>query len=74
MIPDIDLCELSLWLADLKGGPVVAVSLSATISSVRKGELVLSIAGWLQFNDSHEVVIVVELVNSWKVTVLLLLD
>ncbi len=42
VIPDLNLLELSMWLADLKGGPVVvAQRLIATISSVREGKLEL---------------------------------
>ena len=63
--------ELSLWLADLKGAPVVAISLTPTIDSVRKGELVLSVVGWLQFNYSDEIIIVAKLVESWEMFVLL---
>ena len=72
--PDLDLLELSLWLADLKGDPVVAWSLQATIISVRKIELDLSLSGWLQFNYTDKVVIVAELLDGWEVSVLLFLD
>ena len=61
--------ELSLWLADSKGGPVVALSLQATIGSVRKSESKLKV-NWLHFHDSDEVVIVAELFDGWKVFVL----
>ncbi len=72
--PDLDLLELSLWLADLKGGPVVAWSLQATISSVRKIELDQSLSGWLQFNYTDKVVIVAELLDGREVSVLIFLD
>ncbi len=72
MIPDLDLLDLHLLPADLKEGPVVALSLTATISSVRKGELVLALVGY--FIHSDKVVIVVELLNGWEVSVLLFLD
>ncbi len=47
---------MELWLADFKGGPVVARSLTATIGSVRKSELILNIVGY--FIHSDKVVIV----------------
>ncbi len=66
--------ELSLWLADFEGGDVVARSLSATIGPVRKSELELFFVGWLQLNDSDEIVIVTKLLECRKVSVLMLLD
>ncbi len=66
--------ELSLWLADFTGGPVVAVSLSATISSVRKNELVLTLVDWFLLIDSDEVVIVAEFIDGWEVSILLSQD
>ncbi len=67
VIPDLDFLELSLWLSDLKGGPVVAYSLTTTIGSVQKSELVLTIKGWLQVIDSDKVVVVAELFDGWEV-------
>ncbi len=54
------------------GGPVVVWSLTATSGSVRESELVLATEGC--FINCHEVVVVVEFVNSWEVSVLLALD
>jgi hypothetical protein len=62
--PDLDLCELSLLLADLKGGLVVAWFPTATIGSVRKSELELTF--WEI--DSHEIVVVVKFLDSWEVS------
>ena len=70
IIPDLDLLKLSQWLADLKAGPVVALSLSATISSVRKSELEFSFFGWLHFNDSNDIIVIAEFFDSWEVSVL----
>ena len=67
-MPDLDLADLCLWLADLKAGPLVARSLRATISTILQCELVLTITCNLIYSD--KVVIVAELVNSWEVSVL----
>ncbi len=74
VIPDLDLFDLSLWLAALKAGPVVVCSLTATVGSVRESEFELTTEASVQFKDSDEVVVVAELVNSWKVSVLFLLE
>jgi hypothetical protein len=44
-IPDLDLGELSLWLADFKAEPVVFGSLSSTTGSVLQSELELFVVG-----------------------------
>jgi hypothetical protein len=62
--------ELHLWLADLKGGPVVVWIPTATICSVQKSELVL-IQIVIIFIDRDEVVVVAELFDGWEVSVLL---
>ncbi len=46
-IPDLDLTDLSLWLAALKAGPVIVVSLCATIGTIHQSELVLPKAQFL---------------------------
>ncbi len=71
MIPDLDLFELSLWLAAFMGGPVVEESLSSTICSVCKNELKLIFPFWLHFIYTNQLVIVAELFNIWEVSVLL---
>ncbi len=68
-IPDLNLLKLSLWLADWKGDPFVALILGAAIGSVRKDELVPTSVGF--FINCHEVVIVAELLDSREVFVLL---
>ena len=68
VIPDLNLANLSLWLVDLDAGPVVFTSFRATISTILESELILGIE---YFIDSDQVVIVVELVNGWEVSVLL---
>ncbi len=45
VIPDFNLTDLSLWLAALKAGPVIFVSLCATIGTIHQSELVLPIVG-----------------------------
>ncbi len=71
VIPDLDLADLSLWLADFKAAPVVFETLSAAIGSILEGELVMLIK---YFINSDQPVVVVELVNSWEVPVLLSFD
>ncbi len=70
-VPDHDLGELSLWLADFTGGPVVTLSLSATVSTILKCELVLVPVDWLRLNDSDKIVIVAEFLDGREVSVLL---
>jgi hypothetical protein len=72
VIPDLDLADLSLWLADFKAAPVVFGTLSAAIGSILEGELVLNVVGY--FINSDQPVVVVELVNSREVPVLLYFD
>jgi hypothetical protein len=67
-IPDLDLGDLSLWLTKFKGGPIVFGSLCATISTILQSELVLNIE---YFIDSNKVIVVVELLVGWEVSVLL---
>ncbi len=71
VVPDLDLGDLSLWLADLDAAPVVFGSLNAAIGTIPQNELVLNTAGWLQFIHSDKVVVVAELVGGWEVSVLL---
>ncbi len=72
VIPDLDLADLSLWLAVFKGGPVLFGSLSAAIGSVCKGELVLNSVGY--FIHGNKIVVVAELVGGWEESVLLALE
>ena len=44
VVPDLDLLELSLWLADLKAAPFVAHSLSATIGTISQHESKLRVS------------------------------
>ncbi len=44
-IPDLNLTDLSLWLAALNAGPVIFGSLCATIGTIHQSELVLPIVG-----------------------------
>ena len=67
VIPDIDLSNLSLWLADLDAGPFVTCSIRATIITFTQNELVLVIE---YFIERDQVVFVVELVAGWEVFVL----
>ncbi len=68
-IPDLDLGDLSLWLAHFDAAPgVLGNCLSAAIGTIPQNELVLSFAGYLI--DSDKVVVVAELVGGWEVSVL----
>ena len=71
MIPDLDLLYLSLWLVNWDGFPVVIRPFGAAISSIPQNELVLNIG---YFIDGDQVVVIVELVSGWEVSVLLALD
>ena len=72
VIPDLDLFDLSLWLADLDAAPVItSFSFCAAIGSIPQSELVLSTFGY--FIDRDKVVFVVELVDGWEVCVMLAL-
>ncbi len=66
-VPNLNLTDLSLLLININAGPVVFSPFSAAISTIPKGELVLP----RLFIDSNKVVVVVELVNCWEVSVLL---
>ena len=66
VIPNLDLLELHLWLADLKGGPVALGSLTATICSVCKSELAKNTVGLLSFNDSDKIIVKVEFFDVWE--------
>ena len=67
-ITDLDLWELSYWLAEFMGGPVVLWSHRAPlICSVRKGELELKVIAYVI--DRDKVVIVVEFVYGWEVSI-----
>jgi hypothetical protein len=70
-IADLDLGDLSLWLAVLKAAPVAAASLGAAIGAVLQTELVLNIE---YFIHCDQPVVVVELVDCRKVLVLLFFD
>ena len=73
MIADLDLGDLSLWLAVLKAAPVAAAALGAAIGAVLQTELVLNTAGFY-FIHCDQPVVVVELVDCRKVLVLLFFD
>ncbi len=71
-IADLDLAELSLWLADLNVGPLIPLSFCSTICSITQSELELATIVCLI--DSDKIVIVVEIFDGWEVNILLLLD
>ena len=58
-----------MGLVDINAAPVVVRSLSGTVSTILEGELVLIHVGYLIHSD--KLVIVVELVDGWEVSVLL---
>ena len=58
-----------MWLVDINAAPVVVRSLSGTVSTILESELVLIHVGYLIHSD--KLVIVVELVDGWEVSVLL---
>ena len=72
VIPDLDLADLSLWLVDINAGPVVCFSFCATISTILQSELVLVIIEY--FIERNNIVVIIELVDCWEVSVLLALD
>ncbi len=67
LIPYLDLLKLSLWLADFKRGPVVAVFITATIGSVQKSEMEMTYLWYLI--DSFKVVSEAEFLDCWEVFV-----
>ena len=72
-VPDLDLAELSVWLADFNAVPLLLISFRATIGSIAQRELPLDITiGDLIERDN--IVVVVELVDGWEVSYLLVLD
>ena len=72
VIPEFNLAELSLRVIYLKTVRGVCGFLSATASTILQSELVLSIAGYMIHSDKK--IIVVELFDAWKVSVLVALD
>ena len=72
VIADLDLGDLSLWLAVLKAAPVAAVVLCAAIGAALQTELVLNLARY--FIDCDQPVVVVELADCREVLVLLFFD
>ena len=72
VVPELNLAELSLWVIYLKTVRGVCGSLRATASTIIQSELVLSIAGYMIHSDQK--IIVVELFDAWKVSVLVALD
>jgi len=67
-IPELNLTNLSLWLVDLNEGQVVFCYFCAAIDSIFQSELVSTIECFI---DGDKIVFVVELVDGWKVSVLL---
>ncbi len=73
IIPDLDPANLSLRHVDLKATPYVGKCLCTTISTIPQDELVLiTITVSLVYGD--KVIIVVELVYGWEVSVLRALE
>ena len=70
-ISDLDLFILSIWIVYFSAAPVIALSFCVAISTITQSELVLKIE---YFIDRNKIIIVVELVDGWKVSVLLALD
>ena len=64
--------NLSPWLVDFDAAPVFTCSFGATISTITQSELVLDIFEY--FIDGDKIVFVVELVDGWEVSVLLVRD
>ena len=60
-----------LWLRELDAGPAVFRSPRAAASSIPQHQLVLTVVDLLH---SDQIVIVVELIRGWEVSVLLALD
>jgi hypothetical protein len=72
VMPDLDLGDLSLLLAELGVYPVVFGSLSAAICTIPHSELVLNSV--VDFINGDKVVVVAELVGGWELSVLLALE
>ena len=70
VIPDLDLANLSLWLFELYEVPI-ALSFRAAISTIPQNKLVRNSGSFI---DSDKVVVEVELVDDWKVSVLMAID
>ena len=69
IVPDLDLADLSLRLAYLDAGPIAFASLSGIVGSIPQSKLVLNTIRYLTYTS--ELVFVIELANSWEVSVLL---
>ena len=69
VIHDLDLVNLSLWLIEFNAGPVALISFCATKGSIPQSEPVLRTIGY--FIESDKVIVVVELIDGWEVSVLL---
>ncbi len=68
VIPDLNPCDLTLWVVDFKGGP--SGSRIATLGSISKSEC--EIISILTFFDREEIVVIAELLDCGKVSYIML--